>query len=50
VLDMVGRVVRTVAADGRLQGEVPLTGLATGSYLLRYTTATTSFGGRCVVE
>ena len=50
VLDMVGRVVRTTAVDGRAQGEVPLTGLATGAYLLRYTTATASFGGRCVVE
>ncbi len=50
VLDMVGRVVRTVAVDGRAEGTVPLTGLAAGSYLLRYTTATASFGGRCVVE
>ena len=50
VLDMVGRVVRTATVDGRAQGEVPLTGLAAGAYLLRYTTATASFGGRCVVE
>ena len=50
VLDMVGRVVRTATVDGRAQGTVPLAGLATGSYLLRYTTATASFGGRCVVE
>ena len=35
---------------GRAQGEVPLAGLASGSYVLRYTTATVSFTGRCVVE
>ena len=50
VLDLLGRVVRTVAVDGRAQGEVPLAGLASGSYLLRYTTASARFGGRCVVE
>ena len=50
VLDLLGRVVRTAAVDGRAQGEVPLAGLASGSYLLRYTTATARFGGRCVVE
>ena len=50
VLDLLGRVVRTAAVDGRTQGEVPLAGLAIGSYLLRYTTAMASFGGRCVVE
>ena len=50
ILDMVGRVVRTAPVDGSAQGEVPLAGLATGSYLLRYTTATASFSGRCVVE
>ena len=50
VLDLLGRVVRTTPVDGRAQGEVPLAGLASGSYLLRYTSATASFGGRCVVE
>ena len=50
VLDLLGRVVRTVAVDGRTQGEVPLAGLASGSYLLRYATASARFGGRCVVE
>ena len=50
VLDLLGRVVRTAPVDGRTQGEVPLAGLASGSYLLRYTSATASFGGRCVVE
>jgi hypothetical protein len=50
VLDTLGRPVRTVHVDGRLQGEVPLAGLAAGTYLLRYTTATANFGGRCVVE
>lgn len=50
VLDLLGRVVRTAPADGRAQGEVPLAGLATGAYLLRYTSATARFGARCVVE
>ena len=50
VLDLLGRVVRTAPADGRAQGEVPLAGLATGAYLLRYTSATARFGNRCVVE
>lgn len=50
ILDMVGRTVRKVPVDGRAQGEVPLAGLASGSYVLRYTTATASFSGRCVVE
>ena len=50
VLDLLGRVVRTAAVDGQAQGEVPLAGLASGSYLLRYATATARFGGRCVVE
>ena len=50
VLDLLGRVVRTTSVDGRAQGEVSLAGLASGSYLLRYATATGSCGGRCVVE
>ena len=50
VLDLLGRVVRTVPADGRAQGDVPLAGLSSGSYLLRYTSATARFGARCVVE
>ena len=50
VLDLLGRVVRTAPADGRAQGEIPLAGLAAGSYLLRYTSATAHFGARCVVE
>jgi hypothetical protein len=50
VLDILGRPVRTVRVDGRPQGEVPLAGLPAGAYLLRYTTATASLGGRCVVE
>ena len=50
VLDMLGRVVRTAPVDGRAKGEVPLAGLAIGSYLLRYATATGNFGARCVVE
>ncbi|GAC1378647.1 MAG: hypothetical protein NVS3B25_31080 [Hymenobacter sp.] len=50
VLDLLGRVVRTAQVDGRAQGELPLAGLASGSYLLRYTTATARFGARCVVD
>ena len=50
VLDLLGRVVRTAPVDGRAQGEVPLAGLSSGSYLLRYTSATVRFGSRCVVE
>jgi hypothetical protein len=50
VLDQLGRTVRTLAVDGRAQGEVPLAGLAIGSYLLRYTTVTACFTSRCVVE
>ncbi|GAA3975873.1 hypothetical protein [Hymenobacter antarcticus] len=50
VLDLVGRPVRVVAVDGRAQGMVPLAGLASGSYLLRYVTATSSFSARCVLE
>ncbi|MCI1187246.1 T9SS type A sorting domain-containing protein [Hymenobacter sp. DH14] len=50
VLDLLGRAVRSVAVDGRATGTVPLAGLASGSYLLRYTTATARFAGRCVVE
>ena len=50
VLDMLGRVVRTASADGRARGQVPLQGLAIGAYLLRYTSASNSFGTRVVVE
>lgn len=50
VLDVLGRPVRTLPVDGRAQGAVPLAGLATGAYVLRYTTATASFTTRCVVE
>ena len=50
VLDLLGRVVRTARVDGRAEGEVPLADLAIGSYVLRYTTATASFSGRCVVD
>ena len=50
VLDLLGRVVRTAQVDGRAQGQVPLQGLASGAYLLRYTSASASFGSRCVVE
>ncbi|MGI4870157.1 MAG: hypothetical protein ACRYFX_03145 [Janthinobacterium lividum] len=50
VLDMLGRTLRTLPVDGRAQGEIPLTGLSTGAYVLRYTTATADFSSRCVVE
>ena len=50
VLDLLGRVVRTLAVDGRAQGAVPLADLASGAYFLRYTTATARFDSRCVVE
>ena len=50
VLDLLGRVLRTTTVDGRAQGDVPLAGLPTGTYLLRFTTATARFSGRCVVE
>ena len=50
VLDLLGRVVRTVPVDGQAQGVVPLAGLSSGSYLLRYTAASARFGARCVVE
>ena len=50
VLDAVGRVVRTAAVDGRGLGQLPLAGLAAGTYLLRYTTLAGSFSSRCVVE
>ena len=50
VLDMLGRPLRTLPVDGSAQGEVPLAGLVTGAYLLRYTTATASFTSRCLVE
>ena len=50
ILDMLGRTMRTIVVDGRAQGEVPLAGLASGSYLLRYSTAAASYGVRCVVE
>ena len=47
---MLGRVVRTAPVDGRAQGEVPLQGLATGTYVLRYTVASARFTTRLVVE
>ncbi len=50
VLDVAGRLVRTVAVDGRAQGQVPLAGLAVGTYLLHYTTATVSYSSWCVIE
>ena len=50
VLDALGRTVRSTSLDGRPEGNVPLAGLATGVYLLRYTSATASFSSRCVVE
>jgi hypothetical protein len=50
VLDAMGRVVRTTVVDGSPRGEVPLAGLGTGAYLLRYTTAAASFTAQFIVE
>lgn len=49
VLDMLGRVLRTTTPESA-QGQVPVTDLASGSYVLRYTTATARFTARCVVD
>ena len=50
IFNVVGQVLGTVALDGRAQGEVPLTGLATGAYILRYSGPAGRFVTRCVVE
>ncbi len=50
ILNVVGQVLGTVGLDGRAQGEVPLAGLATGAYFLRYTGPAGRFTTRCVVE
>jgi hypothetical protein len=50
VLNVLGQVLGTVALDGRASGPVPLAGLATGTYLLRYTGPAGRFVTRCVVE
>ena len=50
ILNVIGQVLSTVALDGRAQGEVPLAGLATGAYILRYTGPAGRFTTRCVVE
>ena len=50
ILSVLGQVLGTVALDGRSQGAVPLTGLATGAYFLRYTGPAGRFTTRCVVE
>ena len=50
ILNVIGQVLGTVALDGRTQGEVPLAGLATGAYFLRYTGPAGRFITRCVVE
>lgn len=50
ILNVVGQVLGTVQLDGRAQGEVPLTGLASGVYLLRYVGPAGRFVSRCVVE
>ena len=50
ILNVMGQVLGTVALDGRAQGEVPLVGLATGAYFLRYSGPAGRFTTRCVVE
>ncbi len=50
ILNVIGQVLGTVVLDGRTQGEVPLAGLATGAYFLRYTGPAGCFTTRCVVE
>ncbi|MCI1187238.1 FG-GAP-like repeat-containing protein [Hymenobacter sp. DH14] len=50
VLSVLGQVLGTVALDGRPDGPVPLAGLATGVYFLRYTGPAGHFTSRLVVE
>ena len=50
IFNVIGQVLGTVALDGRAQGAVPLAGLATGVYFLRYTGPAGRFTTRCVVE
>jgi hypothetical protein len=50
VLNVLGQVLGTVALDGRPTGPVPLAGLATGVYFLRYTGPAGRFTSRLVVE
>jgi hypothetical protein len=50
ILNVIGQVLGTVALDGRATGPVPLAGLATGAYFLRYTGPAGRFVTRCVVE
>ena len=50
ILNVIGQVLGTAALDGRARGPVPLTGLAAGAYLLRYTGPAGRFTTRCVVE
>jgi hypothetical protein len=50
VLDLMGRAVRTIQLDGRVQGKMPTVGLPSGAYLLRYATPTAQLAARCVIE
>ncbi|MDQ2768947.1 MAG: hypothetical protein M3Y54_00400 [Bacteroidota bacterium] len=50
ILNVIGQVLGTVALDGRARGEVPLAGLASGAYFLRYSGPAGRFTTRCVVE
>ena len=50
ILNVIGQVLGTVALDGRAQGAVPLAGLASGVYFLRYAGPAGRFTTRCVVE
>ena len=50
VLNVLGQVLHTAALAGRPTGPVPLAGLATGVYFLRYTGPAGRFTSRLVVE
>ena len=50
MLNIIGQVLGTVALDGRPAGTVPLSGLSSGAYLLRYTGPAGRFTTRLVVE
>ena len=50
VLDAVGRLVYSQTADGSNQGQVPVAGLPSGAYVLRYRTNTAAYQARCIVK
>ena len=50
MFNIVGQALGTVLLDGRPTGTVPLSGFASGAYLLRYTGPAGRFITRVVVE